>query len=89
MFDKAKQLWELKRQADEIKKELAGEMLEIDRGEVRVRISADMKVHELTYPKEVSEKDLVEAINKGIEEAQKVAAKKMQGQLGALQDLLK
>lgn len=89
MFDKARQLLELKRQADAIKKELAEEVLEIERGDIKVTISADMHVKGLAYPDNTSAKEIVEAVNKAIEEAQKVAAKKMQGQMGALQDLFK
>lgn len=89
MFDKAKQLMELKRQADSIKKELAEEVLEIDQGQIKVIISADMHIRGLSYPDGTSAKDIVTAVNKAVEEAQKVAAKKMQGQMGALQDLFK
>lgn len=89
MLDKARQLMELKRQADAIKKELAAEVLEVEQGPVKVTISADMHVRGLSYPDTASAKDIVATINKAIEEAQKVAAKKMQGQMGALQDLFK
>lgn len=89
MLDKARQLMELKRQADAIKKELAAEVLEVEQGPVKVTISADMHIKGLAYPDETSAKDIVATINKAIVEAQKVAAKKMQGQMGALQDLFK
>lgn len=89
MFDQARKLLDLKRQADQLKKELAAEVLEVDRGDIRVTISADMHIKGLSYPDGASTKDLVEALNKAIEEAQKVAGKKMQGQMEALQDLLR
>ena len=89
MFDKAKQLMDLKRQADTLKKELAAEELEVSKGEVKIRISADMKLHGLSYPDNTSAKEILEALNEAIEEAQKVAAKKMQSQMGSLQDLFK
>jgi len=88
MFDKAKKLYDLKRQADAIKKELAAEVFEVDRGDIKIVISADMKIHNLSFPEGVSEKELLEAVNKALEEAQKAAAKKMQSQMGSLQDLL-
>jgi DNA-binding protein YbaB len=88
MFDKAKQLYDLKRQADQLKKELAAEVVEVERNKVKVVISADMKVHSIDYDEEVSNGDVVKAVNDAIEEIQKVAAKKMQGQMGALKDLL-
>lgn len=89
VFDKVKQLYELKRQADKIKAELAAEILEVDRGDIKIVISADMKIHEMGYPKDTEAKELTESINKAIEEAQKVAAKKMQGQMTQLGDLLR
>lgn len=89
MFDKVKGLYELKRRADALKKELASEVIEVNRADVKVVISADMKIRELEYPGDVNEKDLIEALNKAIDEAQKIAAKKMQGQLGDLSDLLR
>lgn len=88
MFDKAKQLYDLKRQADQLKKELEKEVIEVERNKVIVVISADMKIHTLTYPDGTSNEDLVKAINEAIDEIQKIAAKKMQGQMGALKDLL-
>lgn len=87
MLDKARQLMDLKRQADQLKKELAAEELEISRGSVTVRISADMKLHGLSYPDNTGAKDIVQAVNEAIEEAQKVAAKRMQSQMGSLKDL--
>lgn len=89
MFDQARKLLELKRQTDLLKKELAAEKLEVERGGVSVMISADMHISDLSYADGTPAKNIVEAVNKAIEEAQKVAAKKMQGQLGSLQDLLK
>ena len=89
MFDKVKELYELKRRADALKRELAEEVIEVERGSVKVVISADMKIREINFPKDISERDLIEAVNRAIEEAQKIAAKKMQGQLGDLSDLLK
>lgn len=88
MFDKAKQLYDLKRQADQLKKELEKEVIEVERNNVKVVISADMKVHSIDFDEGTSSNDVVRAVNEAIEEIQKVAAKKMQGQMGALKDLL-
>lgn len=88
MFDKAKQLYDLKRQADQLKKELEKEVIEVERNNVKVVISADMKVHSIDFDEGISSDDVVRAVNEAIEEIQKVAAKKMQGQMGALKDLL-
>jgi len=88
VFDKAKQLYDLKRQADQLKKELAEEVIEVERNHVKVVISADMKVHSIDFDEGTSSSDVVKAVNEAIEEIQKVAAKKMQSQMGSLKDLL-
>jgi DNA-binding protein YbaB len=88
MFDKAKQLYDLKRQADQLKKELAEEVIEVERNKVKVVVSADMKIHSINFDDGTSSNDIVKAVNEALEEIQKVAAKKMQGQMGALKDLL-
>jgi hypothetical protein len=59
---------------------------------VKVRINAAQKILRLDYPLDISPDKLRDAINKSLDEAQKVAAKRMQGMmggLGGLQDLLK
>ena len=88
MFDKAKQLYDLKKQADQLKRELEKEVIEVERNKVKVVISADMKVHSMEYPEGTSNEDLVKVINEAIDEIQKIAAKKMQSQMGSLKDLL-
>ena len=92
MFDKLKQMYDLKRKADALKKELELEVIDVETGGVRVRINAAQKIQRLEYQADVSPDKLKEAINKALDEAQKVAAKQMQGMmggLGGLQDLLK
>lgn len=91
MFDKIKQLYELKKQADTLKKELESEVLDVESGDYKVRINANQKIISLEIPADLDNKKLQDVLNKAIEEAQKVAAKKMQGSLGlsGLQDLFK
>ena len=91
MFDKLKQMYELKKQADAMKKELEAEVLEIEHGDVKVRVNGTQKILNLDYPADSDPSKVKDAINKAMDEAQKVAAKKMQGSLGlsGLQDLLK
>ena len=92
VFDKLKQMYDLKRKADALKKELESEVIDVESGEVHVRINASQKIQRLDYPLDISPDKLRDAINKALDEAQKVAAKKMQGMmggLGGLQDLLK
>lgn len=92
MFDKMKQLYDLKKQADQMKKELESEVLDVEHGGVKVRINGAQKILSLDFEDSVDRNKLKDAINKANDEAQKVAAKKMQGMMGGmggLQDLLK
>jgi DNA-binding protein YbaB len=92
MFDKMKQLYELKKQADQMKKELEAEVFDVDHGGVKVRINAAQKILKLDWQDGTDKDKIKDAINKASDEAQKIAAKKMQGMmggLGGLQDLLK
>jgi DNA-binding protein YbaB len=92
VFDKLKQMYDLKRKADAMKKELESEIIDVEVHGVKVRINAAQKIKEIDFPADVNPNDLKDAINKALDEAQKVAAKKMQGMMGGmegLQDLLR
>ena len=92
MFDKMKQMYELKKQADEMKKQLESEVIDVEHGEVRVRVNAAQKILELDFPQDTDPNKVRDAVNKAMEEVQKIAAKKMQGMMGGmggLADLLK
>ncbi len=90
MFDKFKQIGELKKMRDEamrIQKELAVEKVEISEGDVKIIISGDQKIHELEINGE-SQPRLIEVINKAIKRSQEVAARKVQSMSGGLSGLL-
>lgn len=91
MFDKMKQMYELKKQADAMKRELEAEVLEIEHGEVVVKVDGTQKIRSLEYPPDIEPDKVKDAINKAMDEVQKVAAKKMQGMMGVggMSDLLK
>jgi DNA-binding protein YbaB len=92
MLDKLKQMYELKRKADALKKELEAEVIDVEHGEAKVRVNAAQKIIKLEYPADINPDKLKDAINKAMDEAQKVAAKRMQGMMGGmggLQDMLK
>ncbi|MEX0621459.1 MAG: YbaB/EbfC family nucleoid-associated protein [Candidatus Woykebacteria bacterium] len=92
MFDKLKQMYELKRKADQIKKDLESEVIDVEVGDVKVRINAAQKIQRIDFPDGVEPDKLKDAVNKALDEAQKIAAKRMQGMMGGmdgLQDLLK
>lgn len=92
MFDRMKQLYELKKQADQMKKDLEAEVLDVEHGGVKVRINGAQKILGLDFEDGMDRNKIKDAINKANDEAQKVAAKKMQGMMGGmggLSDLLK
>lgn len=91
MFDKMKQMYELKKQADAMKRELEAEVIEVEHGDVKVKVDGTQKIKKLEYPQDIDPDKLKDAINKAMDEVQKVAAKKMQGTMGmgGMSDLLK
>ena len=92
MFDKLKEMYELKRKADQLKKEMEAEVFDVESGDVIVRINGVQKILKLEYPDGTDPDRVKEVINKAFEQSQKEMAKKMQGMmggLGGLSDLLK
>jgi len=90
MFDKFKQLGELKKMRDEalrIQKELASEKVEINEGDIKIIISGDQKIQELQINGE-DQNHLLEVLNKAIKRSQEVAARKVQSMSGGLSGLL-
>lgn len=85
----AKQLWDLRSKAMAMQKALGEEFVTQERGNVKVVISCDQKVHKVQIDGENNE-DAVDALNEALKESQKVAAKKMQemGGLDGLKGLL-
>lgn len=90
MFDKFRQLGELKKmrdQAMQIQKELAQEMMEINKNGVRIVISGDQKIQTLETNGR-SDDDIKEAVNEAVKKAQEVAARKLASMSGGLGGLL-
>lgn len=83
MFDKIKQLNELRKQSKQMEEDLEKEVLEVTHKGVTVQVSANMQVIMLDSNGKGDEA-IIEAVNKGLKEAQKEAAKKMRSQLGDL-----
>lgn len=93
MLDKMKQLWEMKRKMDEIKKELDGLELASEDSLVKVNItgsqeikSVELKCDLATVSKNKLEAALAETVNRAVRESQKAAAQKMSA-LGGLPGL--
>lgn len=90
MFDKLRQLGELKKmrdQAMEIQKQLQQEIIEVNKNGVRVVISGDQKIQTLETNGR-SDDDVKEAVNEAVKKAQEVAARKLAQMSGGLGGLL-
>ena len=87
MFDKLKQLKQMRDQAMAVQKQLAAEEIVVERGAVRIVISGDQKIKELTV-QGVSSQEVVSALNEAIKKSQELAAKKLQEMSGGLSGLL-
>ena len=86
MFDKMKDLWEMKKKMEEIKKELDSVVLESEDDLVKVAISGSQEIKSVTIKPDLSASDktklessLTETVNRAIRESQKTAAAKMGG----------
>ena len=90
MFDKFKQIGELKKMRDEalkIQRELAAEKIEVIEGDIKIVISGDQKIQSLEIQGE-SQPQLTEVLNKAVKRSQEVAARKVQSMSGGLSGLL-
>ena len=90
MFDKFKQIGELKKMRDEalrIQRELAAEKIEIEEDDIKIVVSGDQKIQSLEIQGEAQPR-LIEVLNKALKRSQEVAAKKVQQMSGGLSGLL-
>ena len=91
MFDKVKQLANLKKMRDQamaIQKQLAAEEIELSEDNIRVVISGDQKIRLLEIDGLTNDR-VVEMLNKAIKKSQEVAAKKLAEMSGGLSGILK
>lgn len=91
MFDKLKQLGELKKMRDQavaIQRQLAQEVIEVNENGVRVIISGDQKLQSLDVDGMANQR-VVEVVNKAIKKSQEMAARKLQEMSGGLTGMLK
>lgn len=80
MFDKAKKLYQLKKEAGALQKTLSEDVLEVTHKGVVVRIRGDMHIQSVKINNEDTPR-VTEAVNEAVKEAQKLMAKKMRGRL--------
>ncbi len=83
LFDKAKNLYRLKRQADSLKKKMGDISVEIEERGIRLKMRGDQHVEEIFVDGEKSER-LKEVFNKAVKESQKKVAKRMGGDFSDL-----
>jgi len=91
MFDKLKQLAELKKMRDQvmqIQKALAEEQIEVEEGEIKVVMTGDQKILEIEIEGEKKDR-LVDVLNKAIKRSREVAAGKLQEVSGDLTSFFK
>ena len=85
MFDKMKQLMEMKKQADVLKKQLDAAIVDVSRGGIKIRISGSQRFQAIDIApdylkaesKQKLEQDLLNSLNAAIAQSQQVAAQKM------------
>lgn len=84
MLDKMKQLWELKKKMDEVKKELDSLELASEDKLVKVTITGSQEIKRVEIKAELSalgksnlEASIVDTVNRAVRESQKAAAQKM------------
>lgn len=87
MFDKLKQLKQMRDQALKIQQQLQAEEIVVERGNVRVVISGDQKIKELSVGG-ISSDEVVNALNDAIKQSQQLAAKKLQEMSGGLTGMM-
>lgn len=87
VLDKLRQLKQMRDQAMKIQKELAAEEIVVERGDVKIVISGDQKIKELSV-RGVSSDDVVNALNDAIKQSQQLAAKKLQQMSGGLSGMM-
>lgn len=84
MFDKMgqmKDLYALKKQADQLKKDMEKIKVTLMLGKYEITMKGDQSVESVLEDGE-SNDDLVKLFNKAVKESQKKVAKKMKGQFG-------
>jgi len=90
MFDKAKDLYKLQKEAKKIKKELKNTHIEAEYEGVTIIINGEQEVMSIKFSDEILEnpkkleKALIQAFNKAVKKSQQVGAEMMKSVMGGL-----
>lgn len=74
---------QLRKQAKQMQQDLAAEQIVIEEGDIRVVITGDQRVIELSV-QGISSPDVIDVLNRAIKKSQELAAKKLQAMTGGL-----
>lgn len=82
MFNKLKQLKDLRSQAKTMQNALAGEKVEVEKNGIKLSMNGNMEVMDLVITSELSKEEIAriskELFNDAIKKTQRIMAKKMQ-----------
>jgi nucleoid-associated protein EbfC len=77
----------LRKQAQQMQKDLSAEEIRLEEGDVVVVISGDQKIKQFSV-QGVTSQEAIDVLNKAIKKSQEVAAKKLQSMTGGLGGML-
>jgi nucleoid-associated protein EbfC len=77
----------LRQQAKQMQDELTREEIRVEEGDIVVVISGDQKIRQFSV-QGISSQEAIDALNKAIEQSQKLAAKKLSSMTGGLGGML-
>jgi DNA-binding protein YbaB len=78
---------QLRKQAKQMQQELASEQIVLEEGDIRVVITGDQRVVELSV-QGISSPDVIDVLNRAIKKSQEMAAQKLQQMTGGLGGML-
>ena len=88
MFDKAKDLYKLQKQAKEIKKKLKNTHIEAEHEGITIIINGEQEIIEVKFTEETmqdrkkTESNIVKCLNKAIKKSQQIGAEMMKDVMG-------
>ncbi len=78
---------QLRKQAQQMQKDLAAEEITVQRGDIVVVISGDQKIRQFSV-QGITSQDAIDVLNEAIKKSQELAAKKLQSMTGGLGGLM-